>query len=78
MAPIQPGNTVQKGMGVWMIWCGENILRRRCFNDPTQIHYQEPVGEMLQHSKIVTDEEVGQVQFLAEGDKQVYELGVKS
>src|SRR5215207_4725915 len=54
------GNFLEQGHSVGMVGLREECIRRSAFDDAAEIHDSDPVADMLHHSQIVTDEEVGE------------------
>src|SRR3546814_2287918 len=54
----------------------EQLLGRRAFHHPAEIHDHHAVGDMLDHRQVVADEQVGQAELLAQVHEQVQHLGL--
>src|SRR5690348_5539719 len=52
------------------------ILRLRQLDHLANIHYGDPVADMLDDAQVVRDEEVGQVEFFLQVLQQIERLGL--
>ena len=50
------------------------IFRRRQLHDLAQVHNSDPVGDVLDDGKVVSDEHVGEIVVALEIDEQVDNL----
>jgi hypothetical protein len=74
LACIDPRHFGQQRLRVWVIRPIEHLLGRGTFHDATEIHDQHAIREMFDHAKIVTDEQIGQVQIAAKVHEQIEDL----
>ena len=59
-----------------MFRIAEERLGRRRLHDLPQIHHRDPVTQVLDHSQVVRDEEIGQAELLLDVREQVHDLGL--
>ncbi len=54
----------------------EDVLRRSLFDDATEIHDRDPIGEMMHDRQIVTDQDQCQAELALQARKQVQDLSL--
>jgi len=67
---FQVGHGVQKSASIGMGWRVENLMFGAEFDDASGIHYGDAVGDLRNNSKIMRDEEHGEVELGAEFGEQ--------
>src|SRR6478735_7430515 len=68
------GDLVEERHRVGMIWLSEKGIRRRTLDDAAEIHDRDAVADMLHHTEIVADEEIGQAEITFEFQEQIDDL----
>ena len=69
---IGAGNRGKQRPGVGMGGVPVDVVRRREFDNPAEVHDRDPIGDVLHHREIVRDEEVAEVEFALEIEQQGY------
>src|SRR5262245_31330786 len=64
----------EQGTGIGMSWIREQLVRSRGLDDAAEIHDGNPIGDVLDHRKIVRNEDVGQGKAFAKVGEQVEHL----
>ena len=72
----RPGNRSAECLRVWMRWICEDLFGRPDFHDFSKIHHGDPIADMADHRKIVTDEDHRQSKLRAQIAKQIDDLGL--
>ena len=73
-AGLQARHLGEESLGIGMIWFGEKRDRRCDLDDASEIHDHHAITQMLDHTEVVADEEISEVQLLAQGHEQVQHL----
>src|SRR5258707_792134 len=73
-ALIESWDLGEKRLGIGMVRLPEQLLGGRALDDAAQVHDQDAVGDVLDDAEVVADEEIGQVQLLAEPDEEIDDL----
>jgi len=73
-AIFDAGYLRQQRLGVWVPRVGEQFIDRRGFHDAAQVHDRYAIAQMADHTQVVADEEVGQVQLIAQIHEQIQNL----
>lgn len=60
--------------GIRMSGCGKQCFGGGTFHDPAQIHDEDTVSNMLDYTKVVADEEIGEVELLAQASEEIDDL----
>ena len=55
---------------------GVELLRRRHFDDLSEVHHCDPVGDVAHHAQVVSHEDVRQAELVLEVVEQVDHLGL--
>ena len=71
---LRDGNRGEQGAGIGMAWIGEQLIRRRSFDDAAEIHDRDPVRDMFDHRKIVRNENVSERKAPAQAREQIEHL----
>src|SRR5262245_42484800 len=75
--PLPPGVRPRDGdrrkqrAGIGVPWIGEQFVRGCSLDDATEIHDRDPVGDVLDHGKVVRNEDVSQGKALAKAGEQI-------
>ena len=68
---IRDGNRGHESTRVGMLRVLKDILDRAVFNDATQIHDRDVIGDLAHNGEVVSDKEVAQAEFVTEILEQV-------
>ena len=71
---IRPRDRGQQSLRIRMPWTCEEGFGRREFDDATDIHHGEPIGDVLDDAEIVRDEEIADTEILLQILQQVEDL----
>ena len=58
-ARIRFGDRRQEGFGIGMLRKREQLFGRRGLHDSADVHYSDPVADVLDDAQVVSDEEIG-------------------
>lgn len=73
---MQLGDLGQQSLRIGMLRRFKQGFGGRGFDHSAQIHDHDTVGQMLNHSQVMADEQVGQMQLFAQLVKQVDDLSL--
>ena len=73
---IGKGNRRQQRLAVWMTWVCVQLLGTRHLHDAAEIHHRHAIADVLHHTQIVANEEIGKIHLLLELGQQVDHLGL--
>jgi len=65
---------VAQHLGVGVEWIIENLSCWTLFHQPPQVHDGDLVRHVLDHAKVVSNEEIRQLEFALERDEQIQNL----
>src|SRR5262249_45994447 len=71
---LRDGNRGEQCTGIGMTRIGKQFIRGGGLDDATEIHDRHPVRDMLDHRKIVRNENVGEGESLAKSGQQIEHL----
>jgi hypothetical protein len=72
---VEPGHGIQQGPSVGVARCFVELLRGGDLIDLTEVHYRDPVADLLDRGQVVRNEQVGQPEVAAQFLEQVEHLG---
>ena len=73
---VKRGNGRQQRARIGMTRPAEQLVRRRRFDQPSQIHHRDMVADMRDHAQIVADEQEGYAEIALEALEQVEYVGL--
>ena len=68
------GTSREQRLRIGMVRAREHLVGRRLFDDAAEIHDRDAVGEVLDDAEIMADEQVGEVELVAQVHEQVEDL----
>ena len=74
MARVHVGHLGQQGLGVGVVGFGKQLFDWRSLDHAAQVHHHHPVADVLDDAQVMADEQIGQVQLLAQVHEQVQDL----
>lgn len=74
LALIEAWNLRQQRLSIGVIGRTKQVFRRCRFDDPTQIHDQYAIRDMLNDAQIMTDEQISQIELFSEIHEEVENL----
>src|SRR5262245_53061174 len=57
---LRDGDRCKQRTGIWMPWISEQLLRGCSLDDAAEVHDRDPVGDVLDHGKVVRNENISQ------------------
>src|ERR1700674_4816614 len=73
-ARIRFGDRRQEGLGIWMLWRREQFFGGRGLDDPADVHYRDPLADVLDDAEVVRDEEIGKPKSFLKFEEEVQDL----
>src|SRR5881628_3696164 len=73
-ARIRYGNGRQEGLGIGMLRIREQFFGRRGLHDPADVHYRDPIADVLDDAQVVSDEEKGKPKSFLKFEEEVQDL----
>jgi len=65
-----------EGFSVRVLWLTEKFLRLSCFNNFTQVHHRDTIGDMFDDAQVMGNKKVGKTKFYLKIFQQVNDLGL--
>lgn len=63
-------------LGVWMLWVLENLVCQAVFNQAAVFHDQSEVGQVIDHSQVMGDDNHGKTHFVLQGLDEIKNSGL--
>ena len=76
LARLQAGLGAQQSEGLGVVRTAEQLVGGRGLHHPTQVHDDDPVGQVAHDTQVMADEEIGQLQPFAQLQEQLEDLGL--
>src|SRR5260370_38242254 len=57
-----------------MLWRREQFFGGRGLHDPANVHYRDPLADVLDDAEVVSDEEIGKPESFLKFEKEVQDL----
>src|SRR6202521_280793 len=73
-ARIRFGDRRQEGFRIWMLRRREQFFGRRGLHDTADVHYRDPVADVLDDAQVVSDEEIGKPKSFLKLEEEVQDL----
>ena len=75
-AQLGNGDGGQQRLGIGVQGIGKQLLGGRFFHDLAQVHDGDIIGEVVDHSQVVGDEDIGEPQLFLKLLQQIQDLGL--
>src|SRR5438094_779885 len=73
-ARIRYGDRRQEGLGIGVLRRREQVFGGRGFDNPADVHYRDPVADVLDDAQVVSDEEIGKPESFLKLEEKVQDL----
>src|SRR6058998_230999 len=73
-ARIRYGDRRQEGLGIGMLGRREQFFVRCGLHDPADVHYRDPIADVLDDAQVVSDEEKGEPKSFLKFEEEVQDL----
>ncbi len=73
---VRTRHSGDQALGVWVLWCAQNLLGLAVFYQIATVHHRNVVCEVCDHAHVVGDDDHGHVLLGAQALHQFQDLGL--